>query len=143
MQETRSRTLSFEVSGPPPVQTENLSIFTAGHRQAVRVRALLEAACQAAQDTGWTPLTGGVELEVVLRHPPEHRSTEAVTLLGAVSTVLQDKSRATRAGLAHLGPLADVTLFLDGRQIRQLSYREEPAESMSYQVRVAALTAAD
>lgn len=139
MQETRTRTLSFEVNGPPPLQTEALSIFAAGHRQAVRVRALLEAACQAAQETGWTPLTGPVELAVILRHPPDHRTTEAVTLLGGISTVLQDKRRATRTGLAHLGVLADVALYLDGRQIQQISYREEPAEAVSYQVRVVAL----
>lgn len=139
MQDTRSLTLSFEVDGPPPAQTEALSIFAAGHRQALRVRALLEAACRAAQHTGWTPLHGPVELEVVLRHPPEHHNGDAVTLLGGISTVLQDKKRAVRSGLAHLGPLADVALYLDDRQISRISYREEPAETMSYQIRVSAI----
>lgn len=136
MQETRTRVLSFEVDGPPPLQIEALSIFAAGHRQAVRVRALLQAACQAAQDTGWTPLTGPVALEVVLRHPPEHHNGDAVTSLGGIATVLQDKRRAVRSELAHLGALADVALYLDDRQIRRICYREEPAAEVSYQVRV-------
>lgn len=141
MQHTQTRTLSFDVTGPPPLRTEALSIFSAGHRQAVRIRTLLEAACQAAQVTGWTPLTGPVELEVVLRHPPETHGTDAIPLLGGISTVLQDKRHAIRSGLAHLGPLADVALYVDDRQIRQLSYREEPADTVSYHVRVSALAA--
>jgi len=142
VQETRSLTLAFEVSGMPPAQTEALSIFTAGHRQARRVRALLEAACQAAQDTGWTPLSGPVELEVVLRHPEEDHNSDAVTVLGGIAAVLQGNKRAARHGLAHLGPLADVALYVDDRQIRRISYREEPAETVSYQVRVSALPTA-
>ncbi|MEO3743134.1 hypothetical protein [Plantactinospora sp. B5E13] len=141
MQDTRALTLSFEVSGPPPVRTEALSIFAAGHRQAARVRALLEAACGAAQRTGWTALTEPVSLEVVLRCPPGRRTSDAATLLGGIGAVLQDKKRAADIGLAHLGALADVALYLDDRQIRHISYREEPAEQLSYLVRVAALPA--
>lgn len=141
MQDTRARTLSFQVSGVPPIRTEALSIFSAGHRQANRVRALLEAACAAAQQSGWIPLTESVELELVLRCPPGHHGTDAATLLGGVGAVLQDKRRAVNIGLAHLGPLVDVTLYVDDRQIRRMSYREEPADSTSYSVRVAALPA--
>nr|MDT0659730.1 hypothetical protein [Micromonospora sp. DSM 115978] len=139
MQDTRALTLSFDVNGLPPVRTEALSIFSAGHRQAGRVRTLLEAACAAAQQTGWIPLVDPVQLDVVLRCPPEHHSYDAATLLGGIGAVLQDKKRAATVGLAHLGSLVDVALYLDDRQIRQLSYREEPAESASYLVRVAAL----
>ena len=39
----------------------------------------------------------------------------------------------------HLGVLVDVALYDDDRQIRRLSYVEEPAEDFSYQVRVAAV----
>jgi hypothetical protein len=139
VQDTQALTLSFEVNGLPPVRTEALSIFSAGHRQAGRVRTLLEAACAAAQQSGWVPLTEPVELDVVLRCPPEHHGYDAVTLLGGIGAVLQDKKRAASVALAHLGALVDVTLYLDDRQIRQLTYREEPAETPSYLVRVAAL----
>lgn len=141
MQNTRALTLSFEVSGPPPVRTEALSMFTAGHRQAARVRTLLEAACDAAQRTGWTALTQPVGLEVVLRCPPGHRTSDAANLLGGIGAVLQDKKRAVAIGLAHLGVLADVALYVDDRQIQRLSYREEPAESVSYLVKVTTLAA--
>lgn len=141
MQDTRARTLSFQVSGLPPIRTEALSLFSAGHRQANRVRALLEAACAAAQQTGWTPLTDPVELDLVLSCPPDHHGTGAATLLGGVGAVLQDKRHAVNVGLAHLGPLVDVSLYVDDRQIRRMSYREEPADTVSYLVRVAAIPA--
>ncbi|AVT29663.1 MULTISPECIES: hypothetical protein [unclassified Plantactinospora] len=139
MQNTRALTLSFEVSGPPPVKTEALSIFAAGHRQAARVRTLLQAACTAAQRSGWTALSGPVALEIVLRCPPGRRTSDAATLIGGIGAVLQDKKRAADIGLAHLGVLADVALYVDDRQVQQVSYREEPAEELSYLVRVTSL----
>ncbi|MEU8332056.1 hypothetical protein [Micromonospora sp. NPDC048839] len=139
MQDTRALALTFEVSGLPPVKTEALSIFAAGHRQATRVRTLLQAALAAAQRTGWTPLTGPIEVELVLRCPPGHRTGDASTLLGGVCAVLQDKKRVSSIGLTHLGVLVDVALYHDDRQIRRLSYQEKPAEEFSYEVRVAAV----
>jgi hypothetical protein len=139
VQDTRVLTLSFEVSGPPPVRTEALSLFAAGHRQASRVRALLRAACDAAQRSGWMALTGPVALDIVLRCPPGGRTADVAALIGGIGAVLQDKKRAAAIGLAHLGVLADVTLYVDDRQIQRVSYREEPAESMSYLVQVSAL----
>jgi hypothetical protein len=141
VQDTRVLALSFEVSGLPPIKTEALSIFSAGHRQAVRIRTLLEAACGAAQRSGWTPLTGPIALDLVLRCPPGHRTADAATLLGGICTVLQDKKRVANIGLAHLGVLVDVALYVHDRQLQQVSYREEPAESTSYLVRIAELPA--
>ncbi|NYT96078.1 hypothetical protein [Salinispora sp. H7-4] len=142
MQDTRAVALTVKVSGLPPVKTEALSIFAAGHRQATRVRALLQAACAAAQQTGWTPLSGPIEVDLVLRCPPGHRTSDASTLLGGVCAVLQDKKRVASIGLAHLGVLVDVALYDDDRQIRTMTYREEPAEDYSYEVRVAAVPTA-
>ncbi|GIJ80277.1 hypothetical protein SAMN05443287_11554 [Micromonospora phaseoli] len=139
VQDTRALTLTFEVSGLPPVKTEALSIFAAGHRQATRVRTLLQAACAAAQQTGWTPLSGPIEIDLILRCPPGHRTSDASTLLGGVCAVLQDKKRVSSIGLTHLGVLVDVAIYDDDKQIRKLSYQEEPAEDFSYQVRVAAV----
>ncbi len=139
VQDTRALALTFEVEGLPPVKTEALSIFAAGHRQATRVRALLRAACEAAQQTGWTPLSGPIEVDVTLRCPPGRRTADASTLLGGVCAVLQDKKRVANIGLAHLGVLVDVAVYDDDKQIRRLSYVEEPAEEFSYRVRVAAV----
>ncbi|GLH98906.1 RusA family crossover junction endodeoxyribonuclease [Phytohabitans aurantiacus] len=139
MSDIGTLTLSFDVPGMPPLKDGALSIFSAGHRQAGRVRALLSAACAAAQHTGWTPLTDPVALEVVLRRPPEHHSGDATNFLGGIADVLQDKRWLYGVRLAHLGVLADVALYADDRQIRQISYREEPAEAPSYTVRVVAL----
>lgn len=133
-------TIAFDVRGLPPLKTEALSIFSAGHRQAGRVRALLEAACAAAQRTGWTPLSGPVALDVVLRRPPDHHRGDATTFLSGIGAVLQSKRLSAGASLAHLGVLVDVALYLDDRQLRALSYREEHADDPSYAVRVSALT---
>ncbi|MFD0743017.1 hypothetical protein ACFQ1L_15430 [Phytohabitans flavus] len=131
--------MAFDVHGLPPLKNEALSIFAAGHRQAGRVRTLLEAACAAAQRTGWTALADPVALDVVLRRPPGSHSGDATNFLGGIGDVLQDKRRSARGSLAHLGVLVDVALYVDDRQIRQLSYREEHADEPSYTVRVSAL----
>jgi hypothetical protein len=131
--------LAFDVRGLPPLKNEALSIFSAGHRQAGRVRALLEAACTAAQRTGWTALSEPVALDVVLRRPTGHHSGDATNFLGGIGDVLQDKRRGASVSLAHLGVLVDVALYVDDRQIRQLSYREEAADEPSYSVRVSVL----
>ena len=135
MQDT-TQALAFEVRGMPPQKTETLSILSAGHRQAERVRVLLLAALAAAQQSGWTPVRTAVALEVVVRGSAEHVGS-APRFLAGVADVLSDK-RGRLTG-THLGVLADVTLFADERQIRSISYREEPADEPSYLVRVAAL----
>ncbi|SDZ22283.1 hypothetical protein SAMN05444365_107159 [Micromonospora pattaloongensis] len=140
MPQIGTRTLSFEVAGLPPLKNEGLSMLAAGHRQAGRVRALLQAACTAAQRSGWTPLAEPVSLDVVLRCPPGHPSGDASNFLGGIGDVLQDKRRARDRSLAHLGVLVDVALYTDDRQIRQISYREEAADEPSYLVRIAALS---
>ncbi|MDQ7904353.1 hypothetical protein RB614_07435 [Phytohabitans sp. ZYX-F-186] len=132
--------ITFDVSGLPPLKNEALSVLAAGNRQAGRVRVLLEAACAEAQRTGWTALADPVALDVVLRRPPGHHSGDATNFLGGIGDVLQDKRRSARVmSLAHLGVLVDVALYVDDRQIRQLSYREEHADEPSYTVRVSTL----
>jgi hypothetical protein len=139
MHDAQMLALSFDVDGLPPLKNGALSILAAGNRQAIRVRALLEAACLAAQRSGWTPLTDRVSLDVVLRRPPEHHSGDATNFLGGIGDVLQDKRHGLGISLAHLGVLVDVALFVDDRQIRQISYREEEAPTPSYSIRVTTL----
>lgn len=135
----RTAAIAFDVRGLPPLKNEALSIFSAGHRQAGRVRALLEAACAAAQRTGWTALADPVALDVVLRRPPSHPGGDVTHFLAGIGSVLQNKRHSASVGMAHLGVLVDVALYVDDRQIRQLSYREEHADEPSYTVRVSAL----
>jgi hypothetical protein len=136
VQDITTLSVSFEVAGLPPQKTETLSILSAGHRQAERVRALLLAALAAAQRSGWTPLRSAVALDVVVRGPSRHVGS-APRFLAGVADVLSDK-RGRLTG-THLGVLADVALFADERQIQSISYREEAADEPSYVVRVAAL----
>ncbi|MFV2020236.1 hypothetical protein [Micromonospora sp. LOL_023] len=139
MRDRESPALAFDVPGLPPVKNQALSMFTAGSRQALRVRMLLTAACDAAQRTGWTPLTEPVALEVVVRRPHRHHLGDATNFLGGIGDVLQDKHRVPPGSVAHLGVLVDVALFVDDRQIQQISYREEPADEPSYRVKVVSL----
>lgn len=134
---TQALSVTFEVRGHPPQKTETLSILSAGHRQAERVRTLLLAALAAAQHSGWTPLRAAVALDVVVRGPEQHVGS-APRFLAGVADVLSDK-RGRLTG-THLGVLADVTLFADERQIRSMSYREELGDEPSYLVRVTALS---
>lgn len=138
MTDTQTAALTFEVAGLPPIKNEALSLFSVGHRQAPRVRALLLAACRAVQHSGWTPLAGPVALQVVLRCPGGHHG-DATNFLGGIADVLQDKRRLRHAQLAHLGVLLDVALYLDDRQLRRIDYREEAADEATYTVRVSTL----
>lgn len=138
MTDTQTAALTFEVAGLPPIKNEALSLFSVGHRQAPRVRALLLAACRAVQHSGWTPLAGPVALQVVLRCPGGHHG-DATNFLGGIADVLQDKRHTGQAGLGHLGALADIVLYRADSQIRQLTFREQEADEPSYTVRVSAL----
>lgn len=141
MPDSDALTLSFEVSGLPPVRTEASSLLAGGHRQAVRVRTLLKAARDAAQRAGWAPPDGPVAVELVLHCPPGHRPSDAIALLGGVCTVLSNRRRVANIGPVQLGTLVDVALYDDDRQIRRLGYREEPTEQMFYRVAISALPA--
>lgn len=128
--------IRFEVSGLPPLKNEALSVFNAKHGQADRIRTLLLAAQRACREHGFAPIeTGGVALDVVTRSP----GGDATNILGGIADVLENKPiRAHRAAIDHLGDLAGVWLYQDDKQIKQVTYREEPGES-SYTVTVSAL----
>lgn len=128
--------IRFEVSGLPPLKNEALSVFNAKHGQADRIRTLLLAAQRACREHGFAPIeTGGVALDVVTRSP----GGDATNILGGIADVLENKPiRAHRAAIDHLGDLAGVWLYQDDKQIKQVTYREEPGES-SYTVTVRAL----
>lgn len=128
--------IRFEVLGQPPLKNEALSVFNAKHGQADRIRALLQAAQRACRKHGFAPIeTGGVALDVITCSP----AGDAMNIVGGIADVLENKPiRAHRASIDHLGDLATVWLYQDDKQIKQITYREEPGEA-SYTVTVRAL----
>ncbi|RZU72660.1 hypothetical protein EV384_1033 [Micromonospora kangleipakensis] len=126
--------IAFDVPGWPPTKNEATSLLSAGHSHAARVRALLNAAGQAAARLGWSPLACQIALDLVVRGPNQAPS-DATNYLGGVGDVLQVKATGN-LDLAHLGALRQVALYLDDRQVRQIRYTEEWAEQPSYTVRI-------
>ncbi|TDC72772.1 hypothetical protein E1193_27005 [Micromonospora sp. KC606] len=131
--------IAFDVPGWPPIKNEALSLLSASHKQHDRVRALLEAAAVASQSVGWKVTDRLVGLDVTLRAPFGHPAGDATNYLGGIGDVLQDKTNPINLDLSHLGPLQQVALYLDDRQIVRVRYDVEPADSPSYSVRVVVL----
>ncbi|GIF16975.1 hypothetical protein [Actinoplanes teichomyceticus] len=131
--------IAFDVPGWPPIKNEALSLLSANHQQHDRVRTLLEAAAIASQAVAWTVTDRVVGLDVTVRAPLGRPAGDATNYLGGIGDVLQDKSNPVNLDLSHLGPLQEVALYLDDRQITQVRYDVEPADSPSYSVRVVVL----
>jgi hypothetical protein len=110
----------------PPLKNEAKSLLSPDHKQAPRVRALLEAAAEAKlpdEFPGFGRQRIGMELVV---SPPGAAVGEATNALGGIGDVLQ--ARRVNLNLTYLGELADAFLFDDDAQIREATYREEPGE---------------
>jgi hypothetical protein len=133
--------VEFEVMGWPPKKNEAKSLFAAGHAHADKVRVLLEAARDAIQRDSWSPATGEVALELIIRSPGRPDG-DATNFLGGVADVLQT-TVSPNADVTHLGDLAAIGLYLDDKQISRISYRELPAVEVSYRVRVSAIERQD
>lgn len=103
------------------------------HSHAPRVLALLEAARRVAGEE-FLPFEGPIGLELELHAPPNQDPWDATNYLGGVGDVLELKTR--RGALDHLGDLAGVGLYLNDRQIREVRYRQLPADEASYRVRI-------
>jgi hypothetical protein len=131
-----SNSIRFEVPGKPPLKNEAISVFNSKHGQADRIRALLQAAKRACQKHGFAPIDkGSVALDVITRAP----GGDAANIVGGIADVLENKPiRSHRSSIDHLGDLATVWLYRDDKQIKQITYREEPGEC-SYTVTVRAL----
>jgi predicted RNA-binding Zn ribbon-like protein len=76
---------------------------------------------------------GPVGVALRLRSPTR-RSWDATNYLGGVADVLESKGRRRR--LEHLAELANIYLYVNDRQIREVQYTHEVSRSISYQVRV-------
>jgi hypothetical protein len=131
-----ANSIRFEVHGKPPLKGEAISVFNSKHGQADRIRALLQAAQRACQERGFAPIVeGNVALDVITRSP----AGDAANIVGGIADVLENKPiRSHRSSIDHLGDLATVWLYRDDKQIKQITYREEPGEC-SYTITVRAL----
>jgi hypothetical protein len=129
------RALWFRVAGFPPAKNEAVSMLGAGHPHAPRVVNLLRAAKDALGRSGFDPIEAGpVALEVVVHAPPGRNAWDATNYLGGIADVLEEKSR--RGTLDHLGELAQVWVYRNDRQIKQVSYRQLEASEAFYTVRI-------
>jgi hypothetical protein len=124
----------FKVVGYPPAKSEALSMLGVGHPHSGRVVGLLEAARVAIADTDFRPFEGPIGLEVVLHAPAGKEPWDATNYLGGIGDVLEEKGR--RGVLAHLGELANVALYPNDRQIREVHYRQQLDPEPGYEVRV-------
>jgi hypothetical protein len=79
---------------------------------------------------------GDIGLDVLVRAPSGRPPGDATNYLGGIGDVLQDKSSPVNIDLSHLGSLQRVALYLDDRQICQVRYNVDRADSESYSIRV-------
>jgi hypothetical protein len=126
--------IEFEVKGWPPKKSEAKSLFAADHKKAEQVTALLRAARDAVQRDDWSLVTGQVALELTI-YCPRRPEGDATNFLGGVADVLQG-TPPPNVDVTHLQDLATVGLYMDDKQISQISYRELQAAEVFYRVRV-------
>jgi hypothetical protein len=133
----------FTVAGRPPSKAGSGSPLgeRSPHRQ--RVVALLEAARAEMVRSGFKGFGDApVRLQVEVRTGPGEPPWDAMNLLGGIADVLDSKShkRIAQPGmLDHLGVLANVGLYDDDRQIREVSYRVRDHPDEAYVVTVTRL----
>src|SRR5262249_23586993 len=131
--------ISFKIDGLPPAKNEAKSMLADGHSHSPRVAQLLSAAKRALDRSGLASASGKrLSLRVDLRVPPTTSVSDATNYLGGIADVLQRKT-SKRGMLTHLGELADVALFDDDCNIKEISFRQSSAKNASYVIHLAEL----
>jgi hypothetical protein len=127
--------VAFSVEGLPPTKNEAKSMLAIGHGQAARVVALLQAASNALSGSDF-PMgtTQRVGLDLTVYAPAGARLPDATNFLGGIGDVLE--SKVHRGALEHLGALAEVALYQNDSQIREVHYRQEASDHIHYQARI-------
>lgn len=129
-------TITFTVPGRPPPKAGSPGVLGSHSRYPERVHALLVAARDEMARTGFGGFgKAAIKLEVEVRTGPGEPPWDATNLLGGVADVLDSKSHkkiAQPGSLDHLGDLADVALFDDDRQIKEILYREVEHQHEEY-----------
>lgn len=131
--------ITVEVQGLPPAKDGANSIFGVNHGHGPRVLALLEAAQQGlGERPDFIPIESGpVAVDVVLYAPPAGVPGDATNYLGGIADVLERKSH--RAAIDHLGALAQIWLYGNDSQIKQVNYKEVAADQVGYRVTIRSL----
>ena len=136
--------ISFTVKGRPPSKAGSPSDLGPRSRHPERVVDLLEAARDEMRRTGCHGFGNApVRLEVELRTGPGEPPWDSTNLLGGIADVLDSKAhkRLAHPGLLdHLGDLADVALYDDDRQIKEILYREVDHQNAEYIITVIRLS---
>ena len=128
--------ICFSVEGLPPKKNEATSLFSTRHGDRHNVAELLRKAEQSLNRSSWNPTEArpvGLEL-VVIAQGPDAIPGDATNYLGGVADVLQ--ANRINADLSHLGGLANVSLYHDDRQIREVRYSVKDADALGYRVRI-------
>lgn len=124
---------TVSVSGfEPPLKGEAKSMLSEGHKQAPRVRALLEAVHREKARTGFTSFgSSRIGMDVTMR-PVGGLAGDVTNALGGIGDTLQ--TNRVNVDLAYLGELADAFIYDDDKQIREVRFRESPGQA-GYTVR--------
>jgi hypothetical protein len=133
-----SDAIQFDVHGQiPPLKNLAISMWRGDHEQATRVRALLLAAAAAQERDRFTGFGARrIGMKLVCR-PLGAGIGDPTNALGGVADTLQ-AIRPKNVDLTNLGELVNVCLFDNGKQIREMAYREEPGE-LGHTIRLWAL----
>jgi hypothetical protein len=125
--------LSASVNGlEPPLKGEAKSMLSEDHKQAPRVRALLQAVHDERAKTGFAGFgSARIGMEVTMR-PVGGLAGDVTNALGGIGDTLQ--TNRVNVDLTYLGELADAFIYTDDKQIREIRYREEPGP-LGYTVR--------
>jgi hypothetical protein len=133
----------IEVDGRPPPKSEAKSVFARGGRYETRVLALLSAAESEMRRRGFHGFgSANLKLEVEVHTGPGEPPWDVTNYLGGISDVLESKAKrliAQPGSVDHLGPLAEIGLYDDDRQIKEIAYREVEGPRSQYIVTVSAL----
>ncbi len=128
--------ICLSVEGLPPKKNEATSLFSPRHGDHRNVAELLRKAEQSLGQSSWNPTEPraiGLEL-VVIAQEPDAIPGDATNYLGGVADVLQ--ANRINADLPHLGHLANVSLYHDDRQIREVRYSVKDGDALGYRVRI-------
>lgn len=136
--------ITIRVEGRPPPKSEAKSVFAPGGRYEPRVIALLEAARHEMKRLGYEGYgSANLRLDVEVHTGPGEPPWDATNYLGGICDVLENKAKRSIAqpgSVDHLNELAQVGLYQDDRQIKEINYREVEGSKNQYVVTLTPLT---